>query len=95
MNELKEMTKMLVKFRDERNWEQFHTGSNLAKSISIEAAEILEIFQWSDDVDKEHLAEEISDVIAYTLQLAEKYDIDVYESFKKKIKKNAIKYPVK
>lgn len=94
MSDIKKMTDLILKIRDDRNWEQFHTGSNLAKSISIEAAEILELFQWDDNVNKTDLEDEISDVLAYLLLLADKYSIDVVDSFERKMKKNEKKYPL-
>ena len=91
INELQELT---VKFRDERDWEQFHTGSNLAKSVCIEAAELLELFQWNEDVDKKALSEEMSDVLSYLLLLADRFEIDLANAYLKKIKKNDEKYPI-
>jgi len=91
INELQELT---VKFRDERDWEQFHTGSNLAKSVCIEAAELLELFQWNEDVDKKALSEEMSDVLSYLLLLADRFEIDLTNAYLKKIKKNNEKYPI-
>ncbi|XMB86086.1 nucleotide pyrophosphohydrolase [Mycoplasmatota bacterium WC44] len=92
--DLKELQKLTVEFRDKRNWRQFHTGSNLAKSISIEAAEILELFQWNDDVEVAKLSEELSDVLSYLMLLADVYDIDLEKAYLEKIKKNNDKYPV-
>jgi len=91
ISELQELT---VKFRDDRDWEQFHTGSNLAKSVCIEAAELLELFQWNEDVDKKALSEEMSDVLSYLLLLADRFEIDLTNAYLKKIKKNNEKYPI-
>ncbi len=85
----------IIKFRDARDWKQFHTPSNLAKSISIEAAEILEHFQWNDDFDKEKLSEEVADVFTYLVLLADAIDVDLEEIVRAKLKKNNVKYPVK
>ena len=86
--------KELKEFIKERNWEQFHSGQNLAKSIVIEASELLELFQWSEETDKiEDLKDEIADVIIYTLDLADKYDIDIEQAIKHKLQKNREKYP--
>ena len=99
MSELKEITDALIKFRDERNWEQFHDSKNLATAISIEAGELNELFLWktveeSEIVDKEKLKEELADVFAFTLLLANKHKLDVKKIILDKIKKNAEKYPI-
>ena len=96
MSEINELTNLLVKFRDERDWEQFHNPKDLAISISIEAAELLEAFQWkhSDDVSPEKIKEELADVLGYCLLLANKYNFNVREIIEEKIKTNALKYPI-
>lgn len=87
------------KFRDDRNWRQFHNEKDLAISISIEAAELLEIFQWKtpEEVtqDFEHLKEEIADVLIYSYMLADNLGLDIDEIIKEKLEKNNMKYPVK
>ena len=90
-------TKKIIRdFIDERDWDKYHSPSNLAKSISIEAAELLECFQWDDnDYDLEHVKEELADVIIYAQQLLDKLDLDMDEIVQDKMIKNAIKYPVK
>lgn len=91
------MEKLKQAFRDfsaERDWDQFHTPANLAKSISIEAAELLECFQWSDKYDKEHLCEELADVLSYCIMLADKLDVDIEEIVLAKLEKNKQKYPI-
>ncbi|MDD2492695.1 MAG: nucleotide pyrophosphohydrolase [Bacilli bacterium] len=86
---------LINKFVTERNWEQFHTGSNLAKSLVLEACELLELYQWSDEVESvERLAEELADVFVYSIQIAEKYNFNIEEIIINKMKKNADKYPV-
>ena len=85
---------ILRKFNAERNWEESHTPENLAKSISIEAAELLECFQWDNRYDLEALSDEIADVMLYCLMLSDKIGIDVETVLLKKIEKNRIKYPV-
>lgn len=100
---IKELKAIASRFVEERNWQAYHTPKNLAMSIAIEAAELMEIFQWktpeesqelkNDPVVLEHLGEEISDVLAYLLNLAESLDIDLSEVFSDKMKKNAAKYP--
>lgn len=92
---MKDLIKELIKFRDERNWEQFHTPENIAKSIVLEASELLENFQWgSNNVNVDNIKEELADVITYCLYMCEKYDFDVKEIVLEKIKKNERKYPV-
>jgi len=83
------------KFTDDRDWDQFHTPVNLAKSISIEANELLECFQWSDtDYDLEHVKEELADVIVYSQNMLDKLGLDVDEIVMSKMAKNEAKYPV-
>lgn len=86
----------LLKFRNERDWEQFHNPKDLALAINIEAGELLELFLWKDaeDAKKERVKEELADVFSFALLLAEKYDFDVEEIIMDKIKSNAEKYPV-
>ena len=72
-----ELRAALRKFVAERNWQQFHTAGNLAKSISIESAELLELFQWSEPSDIEDIKDELADVLTYCILLADKYDLDV------------------
>ena len=67
------------KFTEDRDWDQFHTPANLAKSISIEANELLECYQWSDEADLEHVREELADVIVYCQNLLDKLGLDVDE----------------
>lgn len=83
------------KFTVDRDWEQFHTPANLAKSIVIEAAELLECFQWSDEGDNiQHIKEELADVIIYSQNLLDKLGLDVDEIVNMKMSQNEIKYPV-
>ena len=89
-----EVKKAVIKFTSDRNWDQFHTPENLAKSISIEAAELLECFQWSPDYDKEAAKEELADVMNYCIQLADKMGISIEDAIMEKIEKNAKKYPI-
>ena len=94
-----DLLKNILKFRNERDWEQYHTPRNLASSLSIEAAEVLEIFQWKmneelTDQDKERLQEELADVFYYLLLLAHTSDIDLKKALLDKIRINAEKYPV-
>lgn len=99
MSDIRELIDALVKFRDERDWAQFHDSKNLATALSIEAAELNELFLWktteqSDAVDSARIQDELADVIAYALMLAHKHDIDVKKAVLEKIMKNAAKYPV-
>jgi NTP pyrophosphatase (non-canonical NTP hydrolase) len=99
MSDLKELLSLLEKFRDERDWGQFHDSKNLALALSIEAAELNELFLWkkeseSEAVDRERLREELADVFAYAIMLAGRHELDVSEIVKEKIVKNALKYPV-
>ena len=82
------------RFTDDRDWDQFHTPANLVKSISIEANELLECYQWSDDADIEHVSEELADVIVYCQNLLDKLGLDVDEIVNSKMTKNEAKYPV-
>ena len=83
------------KFTTDRDWDQFHSPANLAKSISIEANELLECFQWSDtDYDPEHVKEELADVIVYCQDMLDKLGLDVDEIVNAKMDRNEAKYPV-
>ena len=81
-------------FVAERNWSQFHTPENLAKSISIEAAELLECFQWSSDGERERVIEELADVLTYCLMLADTLGVDPLAIVSEKLAETALKYPV-
>jgi len=96
VSDIKEITELLIKFRDERDWAQFHTAKDLALALNIEAGELLEAFLWktSEQADPEQVKEELADVIAYAFMLAEKYDFDVRRIMLEKIERNAQKYPV-
>lgn len=83
------------KFTEERDWDQFHGPANLAKSIVIEAAELLKCFQWSDtEFDLQHVKEELADVIVYSQNLLDKLGLDVDEIVNMKMEMNETKYPV-
>lgn len=83
------------KFTSDRDWEQFHSPSNLAKSIVIEASELLECFQWSEeDFDLEHVKEELADVLVYSRNLLDKLGLDEDEIINSKMSKNETKYPI-
>ena len=93
---MKKIINRLIKFRDERNWQKFHTPANLAKSIVLEASELLENFQWEEDnVDIENIKHELADVMAYCLMLSEHYNLDIETILNEKIDINEKKYPIK
>lgn len=82
-------------FTKERDWDQFHSPSNLAKSICIEASELLECFQWSDEgYDLEHVKEELADVLIYCQDLLDKLGLDIDDIINSKMTKNELKYPL-
>jgi NTP pyrophosphatase (non-canonical NTP hydrolase) len=89
MENWKDLQKALIKFRNERDWEQFHNSKDLALALSIEASELNEIFLWkkAEDADKEKVKEELADILAYAILLAEKYDLDIDQIVLDKIKK--------
>ncbi len=99
MNDIQLLIEELVKFRDDRHWEQFHNTKDLALAISIEAAELNELFLWkttgeSELVDRNKLKEELADVLAFCFLLAGKHGFDVKDIVLEKIRKNNEKYPV-
>lgn len=98
---LDDLTRRIVAFRDARDWKQFHTAKNLAASIGIEAAELLELFQWSSDATiaddlarrKDDVERELADVLIYSLLLAHDGGIDLRAAIERKIAENEAKYP--
>lgn len=95
----KKLTEKLIEFRNERDWAQFHDSKNIAIALSLEASELLELFLWTKDGKlpegkKDKLKEEVADVFAYLLLIAEKHDLDLETITIEKIAKNAAKYPV-
>ena len=85
----------IKQFNKERDWDQFHSPENLAKSISIEAGELLECFQWnSENYNKEEVCEELADVFTYCIMMADKLNVDPEEIILKKLEKTKKKYPV-
>ena len=89
-----ELRDEIIKSQKERDWKKFHTPENLAKSISIEAAELLEHFQWGKEYDIDEVADELADVLNYCILMADALDLDVKEIVLNKMEKNALKYPV-
>lgn len=96
MKETDEIIQALLKFRNERDWEQFHNPKDLALAISIESAELLELFLWkkADDASANKVKEELADIFSFAFLLAEKYGFDVKDIVLEKIKMNGEKYPV-
>ena len=97
MDRLDKTLQRIDKFNLDKDWNQFHSPENLSKSISIETAELLECFQWDEnnyDYDKQHVCEELADVMNYCLQMALVLKLDSIEIINKKIDKNEKKYPV-
>lgn len=101
MNDVKELTERLKQFYKERQWDQFHKPKEVAISVALEAAELLEKFQWErgaelDNINnhKEEISEELADVFIYLLTLAQVLNIDMEQAIKRKIAKNCTKYPV-
>ena len=84
----------LRSFVAERDWKQFHTPENLAKSVSIEAAELLELFQWGSDTDEARIKDELADVLTYCILLADHFGQDPYDLVSEKLEKTKEKYPV-
>ena len=93
---MEEIIEKLKKFRDERNWDQFHNNKDLAIALNIETSELLELFLWKNtkEVDKEELKEELADILSYALLIADKNKLDIKEIILDKIAKNAKKYPI-
>lgn len=97
---MKDLIQKITEFRDERGWAPYHNEKDLAISISLEANELLENFQWRDSEEavaesRQNIKEEMADVFIYLLQLADKMNVDLEEEAFKKMEKNALKYPVK
>jgi NTP pyrophosphatase (non-canonical NTP hydrolase) len=98
-SDIEQLTEALISFRNEREWEQFHTTKNLATAIAVEAAELNELFLWktpqeAEEVNRQRLSEELADVMAYCLMLADRHQLDVKQIMLDKIKLNGEKYPV-
>lgn len=95
MDRFEKVKQRIDKFVTDRDWRQFHTPSNLAKSISIEASELLECFQWSDtDYDLEHVKEELADVLNYCIQMSQVLNLDIVDILNAKMDKTEKKYPL-
>ena len=102
MPQIKQITAKIKKFRDERDWKQFHNHKDMALSLVLEASEVLEHFQWKSlkeveeyaKKNKEEISDELADVAVYLFELSDNLDIDLAQAIAKKMKKNAAKYPV-
>ena len=95
MNDIETIQAELRKFNQERDWDQFHNGKDLAVALAIEAGELLEAFLWKSPEDGkiEKVREELADVLNYAFQMADRYGLDIKEIMLKKIRQNAEKYP--
>ena len=92
---MKETMERIKKFRDDRDWKQFHTPSNLAKAISIESGELLEEFLWdNDNFNLQNVKEELDDVMIYCIHMANALDVNIEDIINMKMDKNELKYPV-
>lgn len=99
MDKYQQVIEALLQFRDDRDWAQFHDSKNLALAISIEAAELNELFLWKNDsnsevVKLEKLKEELADILSFSLLLAEKHQLNIFDIVLEKIQKNNEKYPI-
>ena len=101
-DDLKSITEKIIKFRDERNWAQYHDPKNLSQALGIEAAELQEIFLWKTPEESRNLSakdiarvkEEIADVFIYLTYLCHEFEINLFDAVSKKIEKNSVKYPI-
>ena len=96
MTDIEQILEELRRFNQERDWDQFHNGKDLAIGLSVEASELLELFLWKNPeaVDQRKIREELADVLNYAFQMADKYGLDIKEIMMEKIRRNAEKYPV-
>ncbi len=96
MSDTQQIIDALIKFRNERDWEQFHNPKDLALAINVEAGELLELFLWKkpEEANVDKVKEELADILAFSFMLAEKYGFDIKEIVLDKINANAQKYPV-
>jgi Predicted pyrophosphatase len=94
MSSFDDLKVLLRDFNEERDWDQFHSPDNLAKSVAIEAGELLECFQWNSEYDLKDVSDEIADVMMYCIMLADKVNIDLEAEMLRKLEENKRKYPV-
>lgn len=95
MSQIEKITEAILKFRDERDWAQFHNAKDLAVALNVEAGELLELFLWkdADEADSDKVKEELADILNYSFLLANKYGFDVEQIMMDKIQSNAERYP--
>ncbi|MEA1975264.1 MAG: nucleotide pyrophosphohydrolase [Bacillota bacterium] len=91
---MEKIIKEILKFRNDRDWKQFHTPENLSKSIAIESGELLEHFQWGDEYNKEEVKDELADILIYSILLSEALDEDIFEIVRSKLNKNMKRFPI-
>ena len=91
---MEKAVKEIIEFNRERDWDQFHSPENLAKSIAIEAGELLECFQWDANFDKQQVCDELADVVNYCIVMADRLGVDLEDIVLNKLEKNRQKYPV-
>lgn len=96
MSDLEEMSQAIIRFTQERDWDQFHNGKDLALALSIEASELNEAFLWKEpkDVNVSKVKEELADIFNYAILMADKYNLDIKQIVMDKLKRNAEKYPI-
>lgn len=96
MNEIKELTKLIVDFRDKRDWDQFHNSKDLSIAINNEASELLDLFLWKENegCDTDKLKEELADILIFSLLLAHKHNLDIPQIIRDKVAINDQKYPI-
>ncbi|MCK9209057.1 MAG: nucleotide pyrophosphohydrolase [Salinivirgaceae bacterium] len=102
MSDIKSITKRIIAFRDARDWKQFHNPKDCAISLSLEAGEVLEHFQWKNKEEieeyvkthKEHISKELADVLYWVLLMSHDLHVDIEKAFELKMKENAKKYPI-
>lgn len=96
MSDLEEMSQAIIRFTQERDWDQFHNGKDLALALSIEASELNEAFLWKEpkDVNVDKVKEELADIFNYAILMADKYNLDIKQIVMDKLKRNAEKYPI-
>ncbi|WP_407691365.1 nucleotide pyrophosphohydrolase [Robertmurraya mangrovi] len=97
--EIRELTNKVIQFRDNRHWKQFHNPKDLAISLSLEASELLENFQWKSSNEAvetkiENIKDELADILIYSMLLANELNLDINDIVSKKIEKNEVKYPI-
>ena len=102
MSDIKKLTDLIIKFRDERDWKQFHNPKDAALSLVLETAEVLEHFQWKNPTEieayirtsKDDIGEELADVLYWVFLLSHDLDLDIQKALEKKMEKNRVKYPI-